>query len=118
MCGATEVLHDDAIRRERVPAREGPARGRVDHHRGVHVVESAGAKQRHLAAAAFFRRRPDGGDGSGQRLDDLAHRDRRGGADERDEVVPAAMPEIRERVVLGQDRDAWSVARAFRIGAV
>ena len=42
--GLPEVLDEHAIRGERVATREAPAGGRVDHHRGVDVVEAAGAQ--------------------------------------------------------------------------
>ena len=77
----------------------------MDHHRDVHVVESAGADERDLAAAALLRGRADRGDAPRKLVDHLAYRDGGGRADHRDEVVPAAVPEVGERVVFGEDRD-------------
>ena len=37
----------------------------MDHHRGVHVVEPAGADERDFAAAALLSRRPDRGELAG-----------------------------------------------------
>src|SRR5205085_8123132 len=53
-----------------------------------------------------------------QVADDLAHAHRGGRADHRDEVVPAAVPEVCERVVLGQDRDARRLLLSSRVAAI
>src|SRR6185503_16541956 len=48
-----EVLDENAIRGERVPPGEASAGRGVDHHRGIDVVETAGAQERDLATAAL-----------------------------------------------------------------
>ena len=97
---------------------EAPAGRRVDHHRGVDVVEAAGTQQRDLAAAAFLRGSADRRDRPLDVRDDLADGDRRGRADHRDEVVPAAVSEFCERVVLGEDRDARTAVLPGGVAAI
>ena len=90
----------------------------MDHHRDVHVVESALPDERHLAAAAFLRRRADRGEAAGHLVHHGAHADGRGHADHRDEVVAARVADLSEGVVLLKDRDGRARAAAFRIAAI
>src|SRR4029453_860986 len=78
----------------------------------IHVVEGACAQQRDLAAAALFRWSADRRERSLEVADHLAHPDCARSADHRNEVVTAAVTEIRERVVLGEDRDARATVPA------
>ena len=98
--------------------REAPAGGGVDHHRGVDVVEGARPQQRDLSAAAFLRGGSDRRDRPLDVRDDLADRDRRRGADHRDEVVSAAVSEFGQRVVLREDRDTGAAALPGRVAPV
>jgi hypothetical protein len=78
---------------------------RMQHERRVHALEDAVLGERDLAASALLGRRPDHQDVPGERPTGLrqgqAGPERAAG----DDVVPAGVPDARQRVVLGQDRD-------------
>ena len=90
----------------------------MDHHRHVHVVEAARANERDLPATALLRRGADGRELARELVHHRAHPDGRGDADHRDEVVPAGMPDLGERVVLLEDRDRWPGRSTLRVAAV
>src|SRR5205814_1770989 len=84
----------------------------------VDIVEPARANERHLAAAALLRGCADGGEPARELVHHRAHADGCGDADHRDEVVPAGMADLGERVVLLEDRDRWSGRSALRVAAI
>ena len=92
--------------RDRADARvEVFERRRVHHHRRVHAVERAAFEHEDLAAAALFGRRADDRDRDAELVDE--RREREPGADggRGDDVVPARVPDARQRVVLRADRE-------------
>ncbi len=82
---------------------------RVEQERGVEAFEQAVADHDPLARAALLGRRPEEDDLAGQLGRDRGQGDR--GADPRGghRVVAAAVPETRQRVVLGEDPDPRAI---------
>ena len=81
----------------------------VDHHGRVDALEGAPLGQEHLAAAALLGGRPHDDDPPAELL-----RERRGGeagaqARRGDDVVPAAVADLGQRVVLAQDGDGGAL---------
>ncbi len=90
-------------------------RCRVHHHRRVHTVERAAFEEEDLAAAAFLRGRTDHADGEAEIVDEWCEREAGADGHRRDDVVPARVPDLRERVVLRADREVQrSVAEPAR----
>ena len=77
----------------------------MDHHRRVHAGERAAVEEVHFAAAAFFGRRPDHGDGEPELVDERRQRQARADRGRGDDVVTARMTDSGERVVLRADRE-------------
>ena len=96
--------------------REDVAIERVEHHRRGDALEDAGLDQLDLAAAALFRRRAEEHDLAASRSATGAAPRNAPTRARRDEVVPARVTDLGERVVLGEDRDARA-ARLSRLRA-
>ena len=77
----------------------------VRHHRDIDVGERALVHHDHLAAVHLLGRRAEDDDARVGRVDRLDERDGRPDACRRDQVVPAGVADVRERVVLGADGD-------------
>ena len=92
-------------RRER-GVREDVAVEGVEHHRRVDPLERARLDEPDLAAPAFLGRRSEQHDLPPDLLDDARRGEERPDPARGDEVVPAGVPDLGERVVLGEDGDA------------
>jgi hypothetical protein len=107
-----DELHPTA--RQRSASHHVAAR-RMQHERGVDVVEHAGLGEQDLAAAALLGRRADDQHAPGKAL--AAPGEGEAGAERArgDDVVAARMPDTRQRVVLGQDGQRRArLAKMFR----
>jgi FAD:protein FMN transferase len=109
--GSTAERRDDTLRGER-RVREHVAVERMEHHRGVDAFERARLEQADLAASVFLGRCPEELDRAldvrGVPREREERTDRRPG----DEVVPAGMTDLGQRVVLGKQGDPGSPSRA------
>jgi hypothetical protein len=102
--------HDFGIdRREERHLDVGHVRG-VDHHCGADALEQPVVEHHLLAREVFLGRRAEKHDLARQRRALRGQRERGADRGSRDDVVAAAVAEASERVVLGEDRDARSVA--------
>ncbi len=84
----------------------------VEHHRGVDASEGTGVEQPDLAAAALLRGRADEIDRAREGIALPREREERAQRAARDEVVPAGVSDLGERVVLGEDGDLRPCAAA------
>ena len=78
----------------------------VHHQRGVDAVERAPPRHQLLAAAALLGGRAEHAHAPGQLAAERRERERRADAGGRDQVVAAGVADLRQRVVLGEQRDA------------
>ena len=85
----------------------------MDRRRGVDTVKGAGPGQQLLAGAILLGGTPQQLDPAARVLDLVGHREERADGDGRDDVVPAAVPDSGQRVVLLEHRHPRS-ARARR----
>ena len=72
----------------------------MHHHRDVEAVEGAAVEHQDLAPAAFLRGRAEDDHGRVDLVGDTREPDRRAHRARRDDVVPARVPDVGERVVL------------------
>src|SRR5258706_3930458 len=88
----------------------------MQHEGGVDVVEHAGLGEEDLAAAALLGRRGDDRHAPGEPL--AAPREGQAGAERArgDVVVAAGMPDARQRVVLGENRERGPRLAAVELG--
>jgi hypothetical protein len=103
-------------RRQGVPDRDGAVTG-VEHQGRVHVVEHAGLQLDDLAPGALLAGRADHPQRAGRLRQGLQQRGGRADPAGGDEVVPAAVADAGQRVVLqqvGDDRRAVAVLRHER----
>ena len=76
----------------------------MQHHRGGDVVERSGLEQQHFSAARFLGGRPEQHHRQPELVGHLGQRQRGADRGRGDDVVPAGMPDLRQRVVFGADR--------------
>jgi hypothetical protein len=93
------LLHGDHVHASHVEA------GGVDHERGVDPVERAALRHLDLAAAPLLGRRAEHHDAPSRLCRDRRSREARAQPGGGDDVVPAAVPDAGQRVVLAQHRD-------------
>ena len=79
---------------------------RMHHQRGVDTFERARACHQFLAATAFFGRRAENAHAPGQVISKCRQREAGTERRRRDQIVSAGVSDARERVVLGEYRDA------------
>src|SRR5207302_918607 len=104
---ATMEVELEAARRERSIQRDGGFRPRMEHDRGVDVLEDARVDHVHLAARvrrrAFFSRRAEDPDRTVEVAEYFLERQPSADGRRADEVVTAAVTQPGQRVVLGQN---------------
>ena len=98
------VSHGDAHAAQR-GMRQNIAIERVKHHRRVDAFEHAGLQQLDLSASAFFGGRADDLHRPWQGVRMTGEREERAHGTARDQIVPARVTDLGQRVVLGQDGD-------------
>jgi hypothetical protein len=84
----------------------------MHHQRRIDAVERAGARHQLLAAAVLLRRRAEQPDARRKRGTELGQGERGAERGGRDQVVAAGVADAGQRIVLGEQRDERTVARA------
>ena len=98
-------VHGEPMRRER-GVREDVAVEGVEHHGGIDPLERSRLEEPDLAPSSLLGRRAEQHDLAPDSLDDARCGEERTDPCGGDQVVTAGMPNLRERVVLGEDRHA------------
>lgn len=120
VCGAAPV-GDVENRDGRSAQRRGFVGSGVHHHGGVGPVESAAVEHQNFPAAALLSRCAQHRDGQAKLVGHGSEAEARPDGRRRDDVVPAGVPHLRERVVLSAHHDVarpGSCRRADRGGQV
>jgi len=119
--GASGKVKVKTTRCQRASHREQRARAGVHHDRRIHIVKQTRFRKEHLAASVlgggFLARCAKERHRAGQLLDHSTQREESAGGGSADDIMPAAMAHLWQRVIFSEDGDAWSCPLSSQLGA-